>query len=265
LSSSPIPHTSDLTEKNRSRPRVVLFPTCLAALLYPGAARATERVLDRAGCDVDVRPGAVCCGQPAWNSGHVEQARRVAMGTLAALSSGTEPIVLCSGSCTTMLVHYWPELFEGTGHEEDAEHVAGRARELCSFLADDLGVESLGRMSLAETAVSYHDSCHMLRGLGIRAAPRALLSAIEGVEVRELDSCERCCGFGGTFSLRFPELSAAMADEKVDDAVSTGADVLVASDLGCLMQIAGRAEARGVAVAGRYIAEVVDEAMDRAR
>jgi L-lactate dehydrogenase complex protein LldE len=250
---------------DRARVRIILFPTCLTELIYPGAARASERVLSRAGCEVEVRRQAVCCGQPAWNSGHVAEARRVAAEALEAFGPGDEPIVLCSGSCTTMLAHYWPELFEGTGREEDAARVAGRACELSSFLADEVGVDALSPMSLPETTVSYHDSCHMLRGLGISEAPRTVLSAIEGVQIRELDACERCCGFGGTFSLRFPELSAAMADEKVDDAAGKDTDALVASDLGCLMQISGRAGARGIELNTRYIAEVLDEAMERAR
>jgi len=240
--------------------KVILFPTCLADLLFPDAASAAERVLERAGCEVQWREGAVCCGQPAWNSGHVEEARRVARGTLEALQDGEAPVVLCSGSCTGMMHEYWPELFEGTAVQEAATSVAGRVRELSSFVAGELGGGGLDDASVAPTAVCYHDSCHMMRGLGVGAAPHDLLGRIDGIEERALESPERCCGFGGTFSLRYPELSAAMADEKVDDIAATGATTLVASDLGCLMQICGRAEARGVRLEGRYIAEVLDEA-----
>ncbi len=239
----------------------MLFATCLADLLFPDAARAARSVLARLGCETATRPGAVCCGQPAWNSGHVPEARRVAEGALRALE-GTEPIVLCSGSCTAMMHEYWPELFEGTEYADRAEAVAARVHEFSSFVAGRLEDEHLGGDPAGERALCYHDSCHMLRGLGIKDAPRSLLEKIQGAEVRPLDAPERCCGFGGTFSLRYPELSTAMADEKVDDVIGKGVDTLVAADLGCLMQICGRAEARGIALGGRYIAEVIDAAMD---
>ena len=241
--------------------RVVLFPTCLADLLFPDAASAAKSVLERIGCEVTLRPGAVCCGQPAWNSGHVSEARRVAAGAVRALE-GTEPIVLCSGSCATMMHEYWPELFEGTEQAEEAKAVAKRVDEFSSFVAGRIEGERLGDGGHGTDALCYHDSCHMLRGLGIKDAPHRLLALIEGVEVRALDAPERCCGFGGTFSLRYPELSAAMADEKVDDVIGKDVGTLVAADLGCLMQICGRAEARGVALRGFYIAEVLEAAMD---
>ena len=241
--------------------RVLFFPTCLADLLFPDAARAARSVLERLGCEVNHRPGAVCCGQPAWNSGHVAEARRVAQGALRALE-GAEPIVLCSGSCATMIHEYWPELFVDTAHADAAEKVAERVHEFSSFVAGRMGRDGPGRADRESEVVCYHDSCHMLRGLGIDEAPHRLLESLDGVEVRPLDAPERCCGFGGTFSLRYPELSAAMADEKVDDVIDKGADTLVAADLGCLMQICGRAEARGVALRGRYIAEVLDAAMN---
>ncbi|MFN2488290.1 MAG: (Fe-S)-binding protein [Actinomycetota bacterium] len=239
-----------------------MFPTCLASLLFPRAAGAARRVLERAGLEVDMRRGAVCCGQPAWNSGHVDDARRVAAGALDALE-GDEPVVICSGSCSAMVSHYWPELFEGTEREEAARGVAGRAREFASFVAEEVGVDALGALKAHdERSVVYHDSCHMLRGLGRSDEPRELLDAVGGVEVTRLAAQGRCCGFGGTFSIRYPELSSAMADEKVNDVVDHGADEVVASDLGCLMQVCGRAEARGIALQGRYIAEILDEAMD---
>jgi L-lactate dehydrogenase complex protein LldE len=245
--------------------RITLFPTCLATLLFPRAAGAARRVLQRAGFEVSTPGAAVCCGQPAWNSGHIEEARRVARGALEGLG-GEGPIVLCSGSCTTMVSHYWVELFEGTEHEEEARAVAARAREFSSFVAEATDEGDLGELRSPRTvAVAYHDSCHMLRGLGVSRAPRALLDRVAGLEVRDLDAQERCCGFGGTFSLRYPELSSAMADEKVDDIAAHDVDEVIGSDLGCLMQIRGRAGARGMDVPCRYIAEVLDEAMDGAR
>jgi L-lactate dehydrogenase complex protein LldE len=241
--------------------KVLLLPTCLPDLLFPAAVRAAERVLERGGCDVEFRREAVCCGQPGWNSGHVAEARRVALGALRALG-GDEPIVSCSGSCATMIHEYWPELFAGTAWHEEAQHAAARVREFSSFVADELGVEALGPARLPRGAVlTYHDSCHMMRMLKVRDAPRKLLGHIAGVELRELASSERCCGFGGTFSIRYPELSTAMGDEKVNDAAERGVETMIASDLGCLMQICGRARARGVPLRGRYIAEILDEAL----
>ncbi len=242
--------------------KVLLFPTCLPDLFFPSAVQAAERVLARASCTVDFRRQAVCCGQPAWNSGHVPEARRVASRALDALA-GSEPIISCSGSCSTMIHEYWPELFEGTRWAGAAEDAAQRVREFSAFVADELGVESLGPARLSRhTVAGYHDSCHMMRMLGITDAPRRLLGHVEDLELRELAASTRCCGFGGTFSIRYPEVSAAMGDEKVDDVVAHDIDVLVASDLGCLMHICGRAGARGVRVRGRHVAEILDEALE---
>ena len=233
--------------------RVLLFPTCLAELVRPQAAIAAQEVLERAGLSVEVRSGAVCCGQPAWNSGHVKEARRVARGTMAALDDGRE-VVVCSGSCSTMMHEYWPQLFDGTRDEERARRVSARVHEFSSFVAkQELPVE----VSAGGIKCTYHDSCHMMRALGIAEAPRKLLGMVDGLELRELEASERCCGFGGTFSLRYPELAATMADEKVDDVVDRDAGVLVSSDIGCLMHICGRAEARGLSLEGRYIAEML--------
>ncbi len=160
-----------------------------------------------------------------------------------------------------MVAHYWPELFEGTEEESAARDVASRAREFASFMAHEVGQAARGPLRAEpERTVVYHDSCHMLRGLGVSDEPRELLEGIDGLEVTQLAAQERCCGFGGTFSIRYPELSAAMADEKVDDVVARGANEVVASDLGCLMQICGRAKARGIGLRCRYIAEILDEA-----
>lgn len=242
--------------------KVLLFPTCLPDLFYPAAVQAAERVLTRAGCTVEFKREAVCCGQPAWNSGHVAEARRVASGALAALS-GSAPIISCSGSCSSMIHEYWPELFAGTRWEHAAVDAAPRVREFSAFVAGELGVEALGPARLPRrTVAGYHDSCHMMRMLGISDAPRKLLAHIEGLELRELATPTRCCGFGGTFSIRYPEVSAAMGDEKVDDVAASDIDVLVASDLGCLMHICGRASARGMPVRGTHVAEILDEALE---
>ena len=253
-------HRSMPSHQDRSR-RVTLFPTCLGTLLFPGASAAAERVLEAAGATVTSVEEDLCCGQPAWNSGHVKDALRVAERALDALAEAEE-IVACSGSCTAMVSHYWVELFEGTPRAAEAERVARRTHEFSSYVAGELGVDNLGPLKTSRPRrVAYHDSCHMLRGLGISDEPRRLLAVVEGLEIQGLTAQDRCCGFGGTFSIRFPELSSAMADEKVDDVTEHEAEELVASDLGCLMQICGRARARSHDFSCRYIAEVLDEAM----
>ena len=257
------PHYHRPVSEGQKHRRVTLFPTCLGTLLFPGAGAAAKRVLERAGTTVGSVEDDICCGQPAWNSGHIEDARRVASRAVETLA-GTDDIVACSGSCTTMISHYWSELFEGTEQAEEAEQIARRTREFSSYVAGELGVESLGPLKTSRSRrVAYHDSCHMLRGLGISDEPRRLLAAVEGIEIQGLSAQDRCCGFGGTFSIRYPELSAAMADEKVDDVTNHEADELVASDLGCLMQICGRARSRSVDFSCRYIAEVIDEAVQQ--
>jgi L-lactate dehydrogenase complex protein LldE len=159
-----------------------------------------------------------------------------------------------------MMHEYWPELFADTRFEDAARAAAARVREFSAFLADDLGPDRLAPGALAGEVAAYHDSCHMLRALGIKSAPRRLLERVDGLELRPLDTAERCCGFGGTFSVRYPELSAAMADDKVDDVSGQGATRLIASDLGCLMHIPGRAAARGIRLRPSHVAEVLDEA-----
>jgi L-lactate dehydrogenase complex protein LldE len=173
---------------------------------------------------------------------------------MEALDDG-RAVVVCSGSCSTMMHEYWPQLFDGTADQERARRVSVLVHEFSSFVAEELEDEELPARAAVGVTCSYHDSCHMMRALGIAAAPRRLLS--KRVELRELAATERCCGFGGTFSLRYPDLAAAMADEKVDDAVERDADLLVSSDIGCLMHICGRAEARGIRLEGRYIAEML--------
>lgn len=180
----------------------------------------------------------------------------MARGALDALTDDRD-VVVCSGSCTTMIHEYWPQLFEGTRDEQRASECSTRVHEFSSFVSGVLGDDTLAARVPAGTTCSYHDSCHMMRALEIAGAPRRLLGRVENLDLRELAATERCCGFGGTFSLRYPDLAGAMADEKVDDFVDRGADVLVSSDVGCLMHICARAEARGIHIEGRYIAEVL--------
>jgi L-lactate dehydrogenase complex protein LldE len=218
----------------RAVPSVQLFVTCLGDLIFPDAARDAESLLRGAGFDVEFPRGQVCCGQPAFNSGHRASARRVARTFVRAFSR-TSPIVVPSGSCATMASLFLPEL---VGCE------AFEVWELSAFL-DAHGVAP--PRSNDGRRIAYHDSCHMLRELRIADAPRRLLER-SGAELVPLARPDLCCGFGGTFSVRQPEVSVAMADDKLAGAAGSGAEALVTADPGCLMHLAGRASRVGEAL-----------------
>ncbi len=240
---------------------VRLFPTCLSDVIGRQTVLDATYVLERIGMRVEPLSGATCCGQPAFNSGHDAPARAVAKTTLRALDDGTDdPILVPSGSCTSMVRLHWRELFRGTPEAEAAMRIARRVRELSSFLSDH--VDAIRSVEPALTArVGYHDSCHMLRELKIKDAPRTVLGAIAGIELIELGSAERCCGFGGTFSGRYPDVSVAMADSKIVDINDAGIDLLVSADPGCLLQLAGRLSRTGSPVRAVHIASVLREAL----
>jgi L-lactate dehydrogenase complex protein LldE len=210
--------------------RVQLFATCLGDLVLPEAVADAERLLRAAGHEVAFPRGQVCCGQPAFNAGHRAAARRVGR-TFARAFSRDEPIVCASGSCAAMVAHHLPELL---GEEPWPVH------ELSSFLGRDAPLPRLndGRM------LAYHDSCHMLRELGVADEPRALLEA-SGARLVPLARPDLCCGFGGTFAVRNAEVSVAMADDKLADAAGAGAEALVTADPGCLMHLRARAARTG--------------------
>jgi L-lactate dehydrogenase complex protein LldE len=243
--------------------KVALFPTCVVDAVAPEVGFATARVLARRGCDVEVAERTTCCGQPAWNSGHAEPAAVVARTTLAgieaALAGGAEAVVVPAGSCTTMIRVFWPELFAAVGQHDAArraEAVAPKVFELSEYLASC--DEQRPRPSLNITrSVRYHPSCHMLRELGLKDEPCDALTA-SGYAVDA--GPERCCGFGGLFSVKLPETSIAMADEVLDAAVASGATDVVAADGSCLMQLASRAEARGLSLSFRHLAVAIDDA-----
>jgi L-lactate dehydrogenase complex protein LldE len=214
---------------NETRVRVQLFATCLGDLIFPESVADAETLLRLAGCEVVFPPGQICCGQPAFNAGHRAAARRVAR-TFAHAFQRDLPVVVPSGSCAAMLMHHVPALLGCAAWE---------VHELSSFL-DQRGAPP-PRRNVGRT-VAYHDSCHMLRELRIADAPKRLLAA-SGAELRDLPRPDLCCGFGGTFSVRQPEVSVAMADDKLDGA--RAADALVSADPGCLMQLRGRAARRG--------------------
>ena len=237
------------------KPRVALFVTCLVDLHRPSVGFAAIRLLEAAGCQVEVPRAQTCCGQPAYNSGDRVTARDLARPLLDAFG-GYDYVVVPSGSCAGMLRHHLPHLFDDDPNlRARADALAERVHELVSFLADVMHyAPPPGRWTGG--AVTYHDSCAGLRELGVKDQPRRLLAAA-GAAVTEMAEPEICCGFGGTFCVKYPEISVRMASDKTRDIVATGAATVLAGDLGCLLNIAGRLSREGHAVAVRHVAEVL--------
>ena len=231
---------------------VALFVTCLVDQAAPDTGRAAVRLLEAAGCPVAFPAGQTCCGQPAFNSGCPDDARRLARHFADEFESA-DAIVAPSGSCAAMVRRHYPTLFDGAERAR-FEAISAKTYELTEYLVDVLGRPDLG--AHADGPVTYHASCHLLRELGVADAPRAVLDGA-GVEVVDLADPERCCGFGGTFSVLQPEISVAMADDKLDQAVATGVPTLTACDTGCLLHLAGRAKHRRLPIEVRHVADVV--------
>ncbi len=235
--------------------RVSLFVTCLADQLWPAAAVGAVEVLRRAGCTVEFDERQTCCGQPAFNTGYRDEARALARRLIEIFeASGADAIVSPSGSCTAMLHHY-EQLFEDAGWRARAAALAERTHELSAFLVNTLGVEDVGASFSGR--LTWHDACHGLRDLGIREEPRRLLRHVRGAELVEMANAEACCGFGGTFSVKYPEISVAILDEKVDAIERAGVDAVVSGDASCLMQIGGRLSRRGSPVRAMHLAEIL--------
>jgi L-lactate dehydrogenase complex protein LldE len=239
----------------KSPPRVALFVTCLVDLFRPAVGFAAVRLLEDAGCVVEVPRNQTCCGQPAYNQGDRVDAVDLARRTIDALQ-GYDYVVAPSGSCAGMLKQHYPQLFpEGSLQAEAARELAGRTYELVSFLTDVMGV--IGVDAAFPARVTYHDACAGLRELGIRQQPRRLLHSVRGLDLTELAGPDVCCGFGGTFCVKYPEISTRMVDDKVADIAASGAEVVLAGDLGCLMNIAGRLSRLGSTIQARHVADVL--------
>jgi Fe-S oxidoreductase len=240
------------------RPTVGLFVTCLVDTMRPSVGFAAVKLLESAGCDVIVPAGQTCCGQPAYNSGDTQDAAAIARQVIEAFAK-VDYVVVPSGSCAgTIKVHY-PELFADDPKMRDAvQRLVERTWELTSFLTEVMQTGPIA--SSYPHKVTYHDSCSGLRELGIKAQPRALLAQVEGVELTELQTAETCCGFGGLFCVKYPEISGKIVDAKVDDVLASGADTLLGGDLGCLLNISGRLHRRGANVHVRHVAEVLADA-----
>ena len=235
--------------------RVALFVTCLVDLFRPSVGFAAIKLLEEAGCSVEVPPLQVCCGQPAYNSGDRQTTRTIATQIIDAFE-GYEAVVAPSGSCGGMLSHHYPGLFDDDpAMKKRAESLAERSFELMAFLVDVLGVDKVD--ARYDGTVTYHDSCSGLRELGVKGQPRRLLGSVKGLRISEMKTPEVCCGFGGTFCVKYPEISNAMVSEKSADIAASGAQTLLAGDLGCLMNMAGKLQREGSAVQVRHVAEVL--------
>jgi len=207
------------------------------------------------GCVVEFDERQTCCGQPAFNTGYRPEARMLARRFIEIFeSSGADAIVSPSGSCTAM-VHHYEELFEDAAWRGRAWALAERTHELSAFLVNQLGVEDVGATFAGR--LTWHDACHGLRDLGLKSEPRRLLRHVRGAELVELPNAESCCGFGGTFSVKHPEISVAMLDEKVEAIERAGVDAVVSGDASCLMQIGGRLSRRGSAVRVMHLADIL--------
>ncbi len=241
-------------------PRVGLFVTCLVDLIRPSVGFAAVRLLEQAGCRVEVPRAQTCCGQPGYNSGDRADAEAIAAQVIDAFA-GYDYVVAPSGSCAAMLREHYPRLFrDDPAQAARAADLARRCYELISFLTDVRGMTAA--QSSFEGHVTYHDSCSGLRELGVRAQPRGLLASLPGVRLTELSDGESCCGFGGTFCVKYPEISNKMVSVKTDHIEASGADTLLAGDLGCLLNMAGKLKRRGSPIRTRHVAEVLADMTD---
>jgi L-lactate dehydrogenase complex protein LldE len=237
------------------KPPVALFVQCLADALRPEIPAAVVRLFRRFGVSFEVPDRQTCCGQPAFNAGYRKAARRAAKAFMETFSP-YDHIVCPSGSCVAMIRHHYPALFaEDPKQAAAAGRFAGRTFELTTYLTEVLGVTDTN--AAFSGVVTVHDSCHALRLLGIREQPRRLLAGVRGLTLREMDESDRCCGFGGAFSVKYPDISAAMAEYKARRAVESGADTLTGVDLGCLLHLEGYFTKHRVPVRVRHIAEIL--------
>lgn len=239
----------------KPKPRVALFVTCLVDLFRPSVGFAAVRLLEEAGCEVEVPEAQTCCGQPAFNTGDRATTEAMARGIIRAFA-GYDHVVIPSGSCGGMLRSHLPELFDhDPAMRERAAELASRCHELVSFLVDVMGVRRVE--AAAPVLATYHDSCSGLRELKVKRQPRDLLRTVRDLELVELPGAETCCGFGGTFCVKYPEISTRMVTDKAADIERTGAGMVLAGDMGCLLNIAGRLKRQGSKVEARHVAEVL--------
>jgi L-lactate dehydrogenase complex protein LldE len=241
--------------------RVALFVTCLVDLFRPTVGFAAVKLLEDAGCTVEVPRRQTCCGQPAYNSGDRADAKAIALQVFDAFA-GYDYVVAPSGSCAGMLRVHYPELFaDDPGNLPRAQELAGRSWELISFLVDVCGMQAVA--AHWQRRVTYHDACSGLRELGVKLQPRQLLASVSGLSMQELPGAEVCCGFGGTFCVKYPEISDKMVTDKAADIAGTCAEAVLSGDMGCLLNIAGKLYRQGRQLEVRHVAEVLAGMSDR--
>ena len=233
---------------------VTLFIPCFVDLMYPRVGISMVGILEKLGHRVVCPEGPACCGQPAFNTGYWDESRAVAVKVLDALQDA-EVVVIASGSCGAMLKVFYPELFAGTPHEARARQLAAKCYEFSAFLVNKLGVTDLG--ARFPHKITFHDGCHGLRELHNKRPPRALLAKVRGVELIEMGAAETCCGFGGTFSAKFPMISTAMGEVKCASALETQAEYIVSCDSSCLMHIQGLIDRQKKPIKTLHLAEVL--------
>ena len=240
--------------------RASLFVTCIIDQLYPEVGVSVVRVLRRCGVTVDFPAGQTCCGQPLYNSGFTAEAKKLATQALDVLDD-CDYVVVPSGSCGAMMRVFYLDLFAGEPELlARAEDVSRRVYEFTEFLADVVGVDAVGNEATEQAGtVAYHPSCHLLREMGVRDAPGRLLDRAPGITPVDLPNAEQCCGFGGTFAVKYPHISEEMLADKITAIVASGADTVTACDMGCLMHIGGAVSRRNLPVQVRHIAQVLDD------
>jgi L-lactate dehydrogenase complex protein LldE len=239
-------------------PRVALFVPCFVDGIHPEVGVSVVRVLRRLGIEVVYPEGQTCCGQPAFNSGFLDEARSVARHFLDVFEGAEyDHIVSPSGSCAAMVAHYYPLLFEdGSRDRARAEEIGGHVREFSEYLVDELGVTDVGARRAGRAV--FHTGCHQRRELGVLEEPRKLLGNVQGLELLEWENEELCCGFGGTFAVKMPQVSTAMADQKIKALDRSGADTLISCDSSCLMHLGGRLRRTNRDIEVFHLAQVLD-------
>lgn len=250
---------------SKATTRVGFFVTCLVDLYRPSVGFAAIELLEQAGCSVTVPESQTCCGQPAYNSGDEPDTREIARNTIKAFE-GFDYVVAPSGSCAGMIREHYPELFADDPEWGPRAHqLAQRTYELVSFLVDVRGMNAVAKVTMPEgTKATYHDSCSGLRELQVKGQPRQLLGSVDGLTLTELPGAESCCGFGGTFCVKYPDISNRMVTDKAEDIMNTGANLLLAGDMGCLMNMAGKLSRLGATVDVRHVAEVLAGRLEQA-
>jgi len=240
--------------------RVQLFGTCLVDAFFPEVGEATVKLLRHFGVEVAYPPGQTCCGQPAFNAGYRAESASAARHFLSLFSQGDDPIVTPSGSCAAMVKHHYPELLRDDPQlSKQAEAVAGRVYELSQFLVGVLRAHEQDFTGRGK--ITYHSSCHLTRSLGVRDEPLTLIAALRGAEFVPMPDATRCCGFGGMFMAKLPEISCALSDEKAASILASGADTVTGCDSGCLMNIADGLKKRGSSVRVAHLAQLLAEGL----